>query len=60
MRLRVVSATALAFILIVVAAPSVYSQADNIPAPVAATSNIAPTSATAMPPDARLLGRSLA
>ena len=49
MRFGVVSATALAFILIVVAATSVYSQAGNIPAPVAATSNIAPTSATDAP-----------
>ena len=49
MRFGVVSATALAFILIVVAAASVYSQAGNIPAPVAATSNIAPTSATDAP-----------
>ena len=56
MRFRVVSATALAFILIVVAAPSVYSQGDNIPAPVGTTSpasNIAPTSATAAAPDVR-------
>jgi lipoprotein-anchoring transpeptidase ErfK/SrfK len=50
MRLRVVSATALAFILIVVAAPSAYSLVDDdIPAPVTATANIAPTSATAAP-----------
>jgi lipoprotein-anchoring transpeptidase ErfK/SrfK len=51
MRLRVISATTLAFILIV-AAPSAYSQVDDdIPAPVTGTANIAPTSATAAAPD---------
>ena len=61
MHFGVVFATALAFILIVVAAPLVYSQEGNIPAPVAATSNVAPTSAISpMSPDARLLGRRLA
>ena len=62
MRVRVVFATALAFILIVIAAPSVYSQDDNTPATVESeTSNVAPTSATAAAPDvpdARLLGGS--
>ena len=51
MHLRVVFAMALAFILIVVAAPLVYSQEGNIPAPVSATSNVAPASATAAAPD---------
>jgi lipoprotein-anchoring transpeptidase ErfK/SrfK len=51
MRFGIVSAPALAFILIIVAAPSVYSQADNTPAPVSATSNIKPTRATAAAPD---------
>jgi lipoprotein-anchoring transpeptidase ErfK/SrfK len=49
MRLRVVFATALSFILIVIAAPLVYSQ--ELPASIFATSNIAPTSATAAAPN---------
>ena len=51
MRLRVVFATVLAFILIVIAAPAVYSQDDNTPATLPETSNVAPTSATAAAPD---------
>jgi lipoprotein-anchoring transpeptidase ErfK/SrfK len=49
MRLRVVSATALA--LSIVAPPSAYSQVDDDMAPVAATANIPPKSATAAPTD---------
>ena len=51
MRLRIVFATALAFVLIVIATPAVYSQDDTAPATVSETSKIAPTSATAATPD---------
>ena len=51
MRLRIVFATALAFVLIVIATPAVYSQDDTAPATVSETSNSAPTSATAAAPD---------
>ena len=55
MRLRIAFATALAFILIAIAAPLVYSQ--ELPGSISATSNTPPTSATAVTPIPRRLAR---